>query len=67
MQLLGIFKKSKGNLNKKHIKKKKKKKDRDFPGHPVVKILHFHCMGQGFDPWSGIKIPQASRSSQIAE
>ena len=24
-----------------------------FPGGPVVKIPHFHCMGHGFDPWSG--------------
>ena len=25
----------------------------DFPGGPVVKTLHFHCRGRGFDPWSG--------------
>ena len=25
----------------------------DFPGGPVVKTLHFHCRGLGFDPWSG--------------
>ena len=24
-----------------------------FPGGPVVKTLHFHCRGRGFDPWSG--------------
>ena len=24
-----------------------------FPGCPVVKILHFHCRGLGFDPWLG--------------
>ena len=33
-----------------------KKKDRecgDFPGGPVVKTLHFHCRGHGFDPWLG--------------
>ena len=29
---------------------------RDFPGGPVVKTLHFHCRGCGFDPWSG-KMP----------
>ena len=27
--------------------------NRDFPGGPVVKTLHFHCRGYGFDPWSG--------------
>ena len=25
---------------------------RGFPGGPVVKTLHFHCRGQGFNPWS---------------
>ena len=25
----------------------------DFPGSPVVKTLHFHCRGHGFDPWWG--------------
>ena len=25
----------------------------NFPGGPVVKILHFHCRGHGFNPWSG--------------
>ena len=25
----------------------------DFPGGPVVGTLCFHCMGHGFDPWSG--------------
>ena len=24
-----------------------------FPGGPVVKTLHFHCKGHGFDPWLG--------------
>ena len=32
---------------------------RDFPGSPVVKTLHFHHRGHGFDPWSG-KIPHAT-------
>ena len=31
---------------------KLKMKLKDFPGGPVVKILHFHCRGHGFDPWS---------------
>ena len=26
---------------------------RDFPGGPVVKTLHFHCRGHGFDAWLG--------------
>lgn len=25
----------------------------DFPVDPVVRILHFHCKGHEFDPWSG--------------
>ena len=29
------------------------RQNRDFPGGPVVKALHFHCGGLGFDPWSG--------------
>ena len=29
---------------------------RNFSGGPVVKTLHFHCSGCGFDPWSG-KMP----------
>ena len=31
----------------------------DFPRGPVVETLHFHCMGHGFEPWSG-KIPHAA-------
>ena len=31
----------------------------DFPGGPVIKTLPFHCMGHGFHPWSGTKIPHA--------
>ena len=27
--------------------------DRDFPGSPVVKTLHFQCRVCRFDPWSG--------------
>ena len=26
---------------------------REFPGGPVVRTLHFHCWGPGFDHWSG--------------
>ena len=26
---------------------------RDFPGGPVVWILHFCCKGHRFNPWSG--------------
>ena len=25
----------------------------EFSDSPVVRTLHFHCRGQGFDPWSG--------------
>lgn len=25
----------------------------EFPSGPVVRILHSHCQGAGFDPWSG--------------
>ena len=25
----------------------------DFPGDPVVKTLHFHFKGHGFDLWLG--------------
>lgn len=25
----------------------------DFPGHPVIKTLHFHCRERGFHPWLG--------------
>ena len=31
----------------------KKVRKRDFPGGPLVKILHFHCGRQGFEPWLG--------------
>ena len=33
--------------------KKKKEKMKEFPGSPVVKTLHSHCLGPGFNPWSG--------------
>ena len=28
---------------------------REFPGGPVVRTLHSHCRGPGFNPWSGGK------------
>jgi len=34
---------------------KKKKKEGDFPAHPVVKTLCFHCRGHGFEPWWGTR------------
>ena len=30
-----------------------KYKNRKFSDSPVIKTLHFHCRGWGFDPWSG--------------
>ena len=35
----------------------KNAKDWAFPGGPVAKTLHFHCMEDGFDPWSGSEDP----------
>ena len=32
---------------------------RDFPGHPEVRTLCFHCWGPRFDPGRGTKILQA--------
>lgn len=26
---------------------------REFPDCPVIRTLHFHCMGHRFVPWSG--------------
>ena len=37
-----------------------KKKNWDFPGGPVLVVLHSQCRGPGFDPWSGYWIPHAS-------
>jgi len=31
----------------------KKRNIEGFPGGLEVKVLCFHCRGQGFDPWSG--------------
>ena len=36
----------------------------DFPGGPVVRSLHFHCRGFGFNTWSGHYMPHASQHSQ---
>ena len=33
--------------------KNEKIENRDFPGGPVVKMLHFYGSGHGFNPWSG--------------
>ena len=33
----------------------------DFPGGSVVKTPHFQCRGHGFHPWSGTKIPHATK------
>ena len=37
--------------------KEKKGKEWDFPGRSVVKTLRFHCMGHGFNLWSGNQDP----------
>ena len=29
----------------------------DFPGGPLVRTLHFHCQGLGFNPWLETEIP----------
>ena len=34
-------------------KKKRKIKNRDFPGGPVVKTPRSQCRGPQIDPWSG--------------
>ena len=30
-----------------------RKRNREFPGGPMVRTLHFHCQRPGFSPWSG--------------
>ena len=37
---------------------------RDFPDGPVVKALHIHSRGHGFDPCQGPKILHAAQHSQ---
>ena len=39
--------------NFKRILLSEKSQTVDFPGGPVVKTLHFHCRGPGFDPCLG--------------
>ena len=36
----------------------------EFPDGPVVRTLHFHCGGPGFDPWSGNKNPTSREAGQ---
>ena len=56
-----------------HIKKKKKKKERDFrtwdfPGGPVAKTPHSQCRGLRFDLWSAkyfLHAATKTRPSQI--
>jgi len=31
--------------------------NRDFPGDPVIKILHFHCRGYSLHPWATCIVP----------
>ena len=35
-----------------------KKQNRNFPGGPVVKTLHFYCRGHGFDLWRASLVAQ---------
>ena len=35
------------------IRRVKKRPKGDFPRGLMVKSLHFHCLGNGFDPWLG--------------
>ena len=35
-----------------------------FPGGPALKMLHFHCRGSRFDPWSGNKNPTSCMADQ---
>ena len=44
-------------LQKVLLKKKRAGGAGAFPGCPVVKTLHFHFYGLGFDPWLGIYDP----------
>ena len=36
----------------------------EFPGSPVVRTRHFHCLGWSSVPGQGTKIPQAIQHSQ---
>ena len=44
-----------GEINFCCLKKKKKKKIRDFPGGPVTKTLSSQCRRPEFNPWSGTR------------
>ena len=41
------------SINVIHHINKRKDRNQDFPGGPVVKTLCFHCRGHGYKPWSG--------------
>ena len=45
-------------------KKKKEFLQGNLPGGPVVKTLHFQCMGHGFNPWLGNRFPHATGCGQ---
>ena len=53
----------KGRRRKEEKERKKKINERDFPGSLGVKTPHFQCRDCGFNPWSGTKIPRATRYS----
>ena len=40
------------------------KKEGDFPAHPVVKTLCFHCRGHGFEPWWGTRSHMPSTAKE---
>ena len=48
-----------GPHQKKDLKKKNKAQSREFPGGPVLRVPHFHCLGPGLIPGQGTKILQA--------
>ena len=46
------------------LKKSLFKKNRDFPGGPVVRTRRFYCQGLGSIPGWGTKTLQATRHAQ---
>ena len=52
-----------GERRKEEKERKKKINERDFPGSLGVKTPHFQRKDFGFNPWSGTKIPRATRYS----
>ena len=52
---------------RKYFEMNENEKNRDFPGGPVVKTLHFHCRGKGSIPGWGTKIPHATPHGQKKE